>query len=172
MDSAARLGFAAMAMLSACGRSDKTSLSDTAVTRSNATSVSVATAPHASPCPATGLWAVCSIEKRLKSAGMVAKKINGEGPPHAGFTVAPSVYSVGRGSRLELFIYPDHAALSRDMSALDTLTVAPRGTKGSWSSAPTLIRSANLAAVLITPDAREAERLSLALEAGAPQPVR
>jgi hypothetical protein len=108
----------------------------------------------------------------LKSAGLVAKRIDSAPAPRAGFSVAPDVYAVGRDSRLELFVYPSEAALARDISRMDTVKVVPIGTIGSWSSPPLLIRSANLAAVLLTRDAREADRLSLALTAGAPQPAR
>ncbi len=163
---------AAAAMLTACGRSEKSARVDTAGTTSKPTSVSGGVTPARSLCPATGRWAQCSVEKRLKSAGLVARKIDGEQAHRAGFSVAPAVYTIGRGSRLELFIYPDDAALARDISKIDTVAVAPRGTAGSWGSPPLLIRSGNLAAVLLSADEREVERLSLALTAGAPQPAR
>ena len=120
-------------------------------------------------CPHTGLWAVCSVERRLRQSGFVAKKLN-ESPKRAGFSVKPRVYSLGR-SRLEIFIYRNPTDLLRDMTALDTILVVPRGTTASqWESTPTLIRSGNLAAVLLTSSPLQAERLSLALTAGAPQP--
>lgn len=87
----------------------------------------------------------------------------------AGFTVSPVVYRLG-SSRLEVFLYPDEAALARDLARIDTLTVTPIGTPGSWETPPLLIRSGNLAAVLLAQNPRQAERLSLALTAGAPQP--
>ncbi|MEO8575237.1 MAG: hypothetical protein ABI556_00990 [Gemmatimonadales bacterium] len=123
----------------------------------------------ASNCPHTGLWAVCSVERRLKQSGFVAKKLD-EAPARAGFSVKPLVYSLGR-SRLEIFLYENASELSKDIAALDTVLVAPRGvTTSPWESAPTLIRSGNLAAVLLTSSPLQAERLSLALTAGAPQP--
>jgi hypothetical protein len=76
---------------------------------------------------------------------------------------------VGR-ARLEVFIYPDAAALAKDMAGMDTLTASPRGTPGSWEAPPTLVRSANLAAVFLTDSPVQAERLTLAITAGAPQP--
>lgn len=87
----------------------------------------------------------------------------------AGFTVTPVVYTLG-SSRLEIFLYADEAALARDLASMDTVMVAPLGTASSWEAAPLLIRSGNLAAVLLTQNPRQAERLSLALTAGAPQP--
>ena len=81
----------------------------------------------------------------------------------------PVVYSLG-SSRLEVFIYPDEKALAKDMQSLDTLAVVPKGSTASWPSPPTLIRSVNLAAVLLTQNQRQAERVVLAITAGPPQP--
>ncbi|MEO7501437.1 MAG: hypothetical protein ABIW94_02250 [Gemmatimonadaceae bacterium] len=119
-------------------------------------------------CAHTGLWAVCSVENRLRQAGFVARRVQGQGPDRPGFSVKPIVYTLGR-SHLEVFIYPDEASLARDVVKMDTLRVAPIGTAGSWEIPPLLIRSGNLAAVLLSENPRQAERLSLALTAGAPQ---
>jgi len=123
----------------------------------------------ADACPATGLWAICSVEKRLRQSGFVARRVDGEPPKRPGFSVRPTLYTLGRG-HLELFLYDDERALARDMAAIDTVAVAPPGTPSPWESPPILIRSANLAAVFLTSNARQAERLTLALTAGAPQP--
>src|SRR5687767_14121873 len=104
-----------------------------------------------SPCPRTGRWALCSVEKRLEQSGFVVKRVAGEPPARAGFTVTPAVYALG-GRRLEVFIYPDEAALSRDVAKLDTVTVGPRGSPSSWKTETTLtfVRSGNLAAVFLS----------------------
>jgi hypothetical protein len=122
-----------------------------------------------SACPHTGLWAICSVENRLRQSGFVAKRVEATAPNRAGFTVTPVVYTLA-SSRLEVFLYPDEATLARDLAKMDTVTVAPPGTASSWDGSPMLIRSANLAAVFIGQNPRQAERLSLALTAGAPQP--
>jgi hypothetical protein len=111
-------------------------------------------------CPATGLWAVCSVEKRLKQSGFVAQKNDSTFPARPGFSVKPAIYTLNR-SRLELYFYPDAASLNREIAKVDTATAAP-----------VFIRAGNLAALFFTDDARQAERLSLALTAGAPQPIR
>jgi hypothetical protein len=121
-----------------------------------------------SPCPATGQWAECSVEQRMKRAGLVARRIEGSSAPRAAFSVRPAAYALGRDSRLEIFLYPSRAALARDIEKMDTIKVAPRGGAEAWSTPPVLIRSVNLAAVLLTHDAREADRLYLALTAGPP----
>jgi hypothetical protein len=69
-----------------------------------------------------------------------------------------------------VFVYPDEAALAKDIAAMDTLAASPRGKPGAWPMPPTFVRSANLAAVLLTDSPVQAERLTLAISAGAPQP--
>jgi hypothetical protein len=86
-----------------------------------------------------------------------------------GFTVAPKAYMLGH-SRLEVFVYPDEAALARDIAGIDTVTASPRGRPGTWEGTPTFVRSANLVAVFLTDSPVQAERLTLAITAGAPQP--
>lgn len=114
------------------------------------------------------MWALCSVEKRLEQAGFVVRRVSGQASRRAGFTVTPSVYALGR-SRLEVFIYPNESALAADVAKIDTVSAAPRGAPIPWETAPTFVRSANLAAVFLTDNATQAERLTLALTAGAPQ---
>ncbi len=168
------------AMIVACGKSPSTSSSPPPASVASAAaapaSVDSPIAVNGSAslksvkgtCPATGLWAICSVEKRLRLSGLVARRLD-ESPQRAGFSVRPAAYALGRDSRLELFIYRDAKGLTRDMAGIDSATASPRGAKNSWPSPPILIESANLAAVLLTEDSRTAERLTLALTAGAPQ---
>ena len=150
---------------------DKAAVSDSVVfaTKSDPIGSPVVTArPSGNRCEHTGLWAVCSIERRLKQSGFVVKKLD-ETMDRAGFTVKPVVYTLG-SSRLEVFIYDDEKSLQSDMQAMDTILVAPRGSTPAWPSTPILIRSANLAAVLLTQNQRQSERVALAITAGPPQP--
>jgi hypothetical protein len=112
---------------------------------------------------------LCSVEARLRQSGFVARRVPGKPVKRAGFSVMPAVYTLGRG-HLEVFIYADSAAMARDMAKMDTLSVAPPGTPSPWGGTPVLVRSGNLAAVLIADDGRQIERLTLVLTAGAPQP--
>ena len=118
-------------------------------------------------CPATGRWALCSVEKRLKRSGFVLNKVEGEAPMRAGFTVKPAVYTLGHG-RLEVFLYDDDQALTADMADIDTIAVAAPGSVSTWPSTPTLVRSGNLAAVFMDQTPRQSERFVLAITAGAP----
>ena len=121
-----------------------------------------------SPCPRTGKWALCSVEKRLRQSGFVVTPVPGAASRRGGFSVAPVVYKLGR-SRLEVFIYADETSLARDVAKLDTVSVAPRGSANKWGGIPTFVRAGNLVAVFLTDNPTHADRLTLALTAGAPQ---
>ena len=135
------------------------------------TASSSATTGNSAPaCPRTGKWALCSVEKRLGQSGFVVRRMSGEAPHRAGFSVVPAVYMLGR-SRLEVFVYPSESALAADVAKIDTISAAPRGAPNPWPFfSPTFVRSANVAAVFLTDNATQAERLTNALAAGAPQP--
>lgn len=166
------------ALLSAaCGRSSEQSgntdsrgfSGDTLSSGPPATSVDSATQVASSQCPRTGRWALCSVEKRLEESGFVVRRVNGEPPRRAGFSVTPTIYTLGR-SRLEVFIYPTESALAADVAKIDTVSAAPRGAAKQWETTPTFVRSGNLAAVFLSDSGQQVERLMLALTAGAPQP--
>ena len=123
------------------------------------------------PCPRTGLWAQCSVEKRLSQSGFVVRALPDSARRRSGFSVVPLAYLLGR-SRLDVFIYPTANAAARDAASLDTTIAGPRGARNQWGFGvqPTFVRSANLLAVYLTDNATQSERLTLALTAGAPQP--
>jgi hypothetical protein len=167
----------ALAVFTACTRSSSESAgtaSSTAAASNGVTAsrpeVATKGASVTAGCPRTGKWALCSVEKRLAQSGFVVRRLNGDAPHRAGFSVTPVVYTLGR-SRLEVFIYPSESALAADVAKIDTVSAAPPGAKNPWPFfSPTFVRSANLAAVFLTDNATQAERLTLALTAGAPQP--
>jgi hypothetical protein len=171
----ATLGIVLVLIQVACGRSDKSSSTPTPPesmpTKTVAASTGAATdsTKSKSPCPHTGLWAICSVENRLKQAGFVARRVVGVAPRRAGFTVPPVVFTLG-ASRLEVFIYASEKDLARDVAGLDTVRVVPVGTPSTWQGNPVFIRSGNLVAVFLGENQRQSERLALALTAGAPQP--
>ena len=165
----------ASAALSACSRSSSetagtgsSSATTAAAVSASNPDVGASSTPTGLACPRTGMWALCSVEKRLEQSGFVVRKASGGALRRAGFTVTPVIYMLGR-SRLEVFIYPNESALAADVAKIDTITAAPRGAPNPWETTPTFVRSANLAAVFLTDNATQAERLTLALTAGAPQ---
>jgi hypothetical protein len=164
------------ALVAGCGRSsDRAASADSSAPgqislSSAAPNGAMDSGTHApSPCPRTGKWALCSVEKRLRQSGFVVTPVAGNPPRRAGFSVAPAVYKLGR-SRLEVFIYADDASLAHDVAKLDTVTVAPRGAAVNWGGIPTFVRAGNLVAVFMSDNPTHTDRLTLALTAGAPQP--
>lgn len=165
----------ALAALAACSRSspERPDSVASALTTSNVTlgspeGTGASSTPTKPACPRTGKWALCSVETRLIQSGFVVRRIRSEAPRRAGFSVPPVAYTLGR-TRLEVFIYPNESALAADMAKIDTVVAAPRGARNPWLMIPTFVRSGNLAAVFLTDSPTQAERLTLALTAGAPQ---
>ena len=119
-------------------------------------------------CVHDGRWRPCGLVDRLEKAGLVVK-------PEADTTryeflgVPGRRYTVGRGE-VQAFFYDDTTRLARDVAALDTVQVAPKGTYRHWDVHPTLIRSGNLVVILLTLSEQLVERVQLAVQAGAPQP--
>lgn len=163
--------------LAACGGSssktaESASSTATLVVSASASGTAPAKGNKGPACPRTGLWALCDVETRLVQSGFVVRRVTGEAPrPRAGFSVMPTVYTLGR-TRLEVFIYPSESAVSADVARIDTVYAAPRGTQNPWGMGvfPTFVRSGNLAAVFLTDNPTQAERFTLAITAGAPQP--
>ncbi len=173
MTRASRLGVGFCLLVAACDGSSK-SVSDSGAARAADAAPAAGQSPvvvgdSTAACPRTGRWALCSLEKRLKQAGFVLHDAGGEPQRRSGLSVLPHAYTLGR-AYLEIFIYPDEGEMKRDLAGLDTTTVAPRGGKNDWGMPPRFIRSANLIAVLLTSNEQQAERLTLAVTAGPPQP--
>ena len=152
------------------GTSDSSAPTTPAVASPSAPATGTQTKTGAAGCPRTGQWALCNVESRLTQSGFVVRPVSGDAPRRAGFRVKPAVYTLGR-SRLEVFIYPSESELAADVAKIDTATAAPRGVPNPWPYfSPTFVRSGNLAAVFLTENGTQAERLTNALAAGAPQP--
>jgi hypothetical protein len=118
----------------------------------------------------TGLWDVPTVQNRLEHAGLAPRRADARvRVPY--LSVAGVAFALGR-SELQVFVYPDSAARARDTGRLDPKAVAPAGARTPWSMAPTLIVSNNLAAVLLSQDERQIERVQDALTAGLPAPKR
>ena len=142
---------------------------DSAVaTRAPADSTRQAT-PAPSSGPATdagvnGLWTIASLEKRLDLQGMVPIRMP-DTIRHSFFSVPGTGYRLGN-AELQVFIYRDTVSRARDVSLLDTATVSPRGTTPAWAKRATLVTNANLAAILLSDNALQTERVQRALMAG------
>lgn len=162
-----------IAVAAACSSSPSSQPEDTiAISAQSPISSSTpmaAQTPVAAPCSHDGKWALCSVERRLKQSGFVVRRVDSVAVNRAGFSIKPIVYSLGQ-TRLEVFLYADSASMMKDVMKLDTLVVGPRGTQTQWGEVPPiLVRSANLAGVILSLNPRQVERAILSLTAGPPQ---
>ena len=120
------------------------------------------------PCPETGAWRRCNLEKRLERSGFVV--VRGDTTVRHPFLDVPgTAYRLGV-DELQVFIYPSEAARKRDLADIDATTVSPPNAPAIWAARPTLITSNNLAAILIGGSSRQVERVQNALTAGLPRP--
>lgn len=128
-----------------------------------------ASVPSLPECPnTTGKWDECNVRQRLERAGLAPQRAEGE--VRQPFLTVPGItYHVGR-AELQVFLYPDARALGRDLARIDTVRVQGPDSAVPWSATPTLITSNNLAAILLSEQATQIERVRLALTAGLPAP--
>ena len=113
-----------------------------------------------------GEWQPCSIEKRLTDAGFVP--IDKGAAPSGIFPVAGRTYALG-SAQLHVYIFKSAKEREQAVAAVDTTTVSRRGSAAPWPLAPTFITSNNLVAVLVSDNARQIERVQLAITAGLPR---
>ena len=116
-----------------------------------------------------GEWQSCSIEKRLTDAGFVP--INKGPAPTGVFPVAGTSYALG-AAQLHVYIFKSAKERERAVAGIDTTKVSRRGSPSSWPLPPTFITSNNLVAVLVSDNARQIERVQLAITAGLPRASR
>lgn len=85
------------------------------------------------------------------------------------FSIAAQRVHLGT-TELDLFIYRDVASRERDEKGIDRSRFLEADAPLGMQSLPTLIRSANLIAVLYSRNDHQRERVADALTAGPPQP--
>jgi hypothetical protein len=126
-------------------------------------------APGDPSCPSDGRWRRCSLTYALLRAGMGSTW--SDSAARVDWLHADSAFRVALGrSELRVFLYKDSAAVVKDLATVDTLSLAPKGAAFPWPSAPTVIRSSNLLAILFDASDEKMERVQLTLTAGAPLP--
>jgi hypothetical protein len=111
-----------------------------------------------------GLWDAGSLEKRLDLQGMAPRRLP-DAVHHAFLAVPGTAYKLGN-AELQVFIYENAAAVARDVSRLDTVAVAPLSGPVQWPAKATLITNNNLAAILLSENGLQIERVQRALMAG------
>jgi hypothetical protein len=160
----------AMLLSSACGSSSKQSAPPAAKSDSAGPGVAQAAPPGAPTCPATGLWAQCSVLYRLDRAGIAPHLDTTATAEEKALTGNSFVVKFGMNSRLEVFLYADSAARIADGKKLDRTKLVDGTATQTIRRERTLIENANLLGLLTSLNGRLRERVSDALTAGAPQP--
>lgn len=122
--------------------------------------------PPGGTCPAYGLWQACSVEDRIMRAGLAVNRRE-EGVRHDFMSVEGLVWETSR-AEVQVFLYASEADRKKDTDMLDTVFVAPKGRRIMWRWPATLVTSQNMAAIILSLNGRQAERLALALGAGLP----
>ena len=159
--------------LAACG-SGKESSADSAVTSAAAASrtdsaPASATTPVTSAkptCVSEGDWQQCSVAKRLTDAGYVP--IEKGAAPAGIFPVPGMTYALGR-AEVHVYVFKSAKERAGAVSAIDTVAVAPKGKVPSWTMPATLITSNNVAAILVSDNDAQVERVHNAIIAGLPR---
>jgi hypothetical protein len=167
-DIALRTLSAAVFALAAC---DKTAKESRSAETTSAPPAPTAVTPGDPRCPATGLWAECSVLYRLERSG-VAPHVDSTGKPEEkALTGRPLLVKFGTTSRLEVFFYADSLARIADVKKLDPKTLVSATGQQTLRRERTLIENGNLIGLLSSINDRLRERVSDALTAGAPQPT-
>lgn len=107
--------------------------------------------------------------ERLDRAGLAPRVDSTTTASEPPLTSTGFLVRVGR-SELEVYVYPDAAARSRDVARVDTTRYLGYTEAVSMQQLPTLIQSVNLVAILHSRNDQQRERVGDALTAGPPQP--
>ncbi len=120
-------------------------------------------------CPRDGKWHPCSLERRLYMAGL--RMVPSDSVLRIpGIDREAHAWLAGRQSLRAVF-FANEAEAEAAMAGLDSARAAPRGdVTVAWPDRPTLIRTANVVALLLGGSDRQVERVSNALLGGPPQP--
>lgn len=158
--------------LAACGGERTPATRDAPKAPEVAAAESTLAAPPSpgSSCPAWGLWQACSVEDRISRAGLAVNRLD-EGVRHDFMRVEGIVYETSR-AEIQVFLYASEDDRKKDTDMLDTVFVAPPGRRIMWRWPAQLVTSGNLAAIILSLNGRQAERIALALGAGLPAAPR
>ena len=138
--------------------------------RSAGATAAPAAAATGPACPATGLWAACSVVYRLERSGLAPHVDSSATAQEKELTGKPLIIKIGQTAVLEVYIYPDTSARAADGKKLDRTKLVDGQAQQTMERERTLIESANVIGLLTSLSSHQRERVSDALMAGAPQP--
>lgn len=154
-------------VVASCGGTEAPKVAETKAPETVATESTLATMPSpGGTCPTFGLWQACSVEDRISRAGLAVNRKD-EGIHHDFMSVDGLVWETSR-AEIQVFLYASEADRKKDTDKLDTVFVAPPGKRIMWKWPAQLVTSNNMAAIILSLNGRQAERIALALGAGLP----
>jgi len=122
-------------------------------------------------CPPTGRWALCSVMERLDRAGLAPRRDSATSEVRLAPLMQGGTHLMLGAAELDVFLYDDAAARERDEARLDKGRFIEANAQPTLRGEATLIRSANLLAILRSRNDHQRERVSDAITAGPPQPA-
>ena len=108
--------------------------------------------------------------QRLERAGLAPRRDSTGAVRLAPLTPSGNRILLG-SAELDVFLYPDEAMRQREERQLDRSKFIEANAEPTLRGEATLVRSANLLAILQSRDDHQRERVSDALTAGPPQPA-
>lgn len=160
------VALAAALSLAACGR-DRGSSASAPPPAATSGAPAAAAGALKPACPANGEWSLCSVTERLEAAGLAPRRDSSEVRDEK--LVHPGVRFTVGNSELDVFIYADSSARRTDEARLDHAAFVAYDQPQTMRAEPTLIRSANLLAILRSRNDHQRERVADAITAGPPQ---
>ena len=158
------LSFALVVLLVGCGGSDAAKAIDTTPIRAAALP-----APGDTSCPATGLWARCSVIKSIERAGLNAHADSAKDVTEPPLAIPGFQLPIARGD-VRVFLYADSNSRKRDRAKLDKDRFVRPNQLPGIARERTVIESANLLVLMDVLGTLSRERIANALMAGPPQP--
>src|SRR3954466_11421550 len=167
----------ALTVAVACGTRDQQHVApDSLAPASTATptpaAASGAPLPGKPSCPANGQWSECAVFERLDHAGLAPRRDTSAGVVEVAPLTQRGTRLLVGNAELDVFVYPDSARRAQDEAHLDRSKYIEATAEPTLRGEATLIRNANLLAVLRSRNDHQRERVSDALSAGPPQPPR
>jgi hypothetical protein len=120
-------------------------------------------------CPDTGLWARCSVLKRLERSGLTVHADSLKEIREPALTIVGERLPIA-GGEIELFVYADSGSRARDAAKLDPKAFISPDRQPTILGERTLIANENLLVLMKIFSEANRERIANALLAGPPLP--
>jgi hypothetical protein len=133
--------------------------------------VAAASAGSAADCPATGLWAQCSVLKSLDRAGLAVHADSLTEIHEAPLSIAGMKMPIANGE-IMIFLYADSGSRLRDAAKLDKKLFISPSRQPSILRERTVVTNENLLVLMNVTNETNRERIANALMAGPPQPPK